>query len=472
MQRPTVIKPQPDYLIGMDDGSLVLVPASFSANGIPIAGAIPTMSVAMTAARFAALPLADRLLMAGWSLRDLATGSVLGVVDGAGNLSSVGGLSSSVRNSGALALASRRLAQARVRNVNVGLFGDSLVTSTGASAVGALPTNTVAADEFGLPGVLRARLNAQFGTRGGAWISSASPAGQVTRSSAAPLGGYGPHFALNGTNSYHINTVGAYIEWALPVCSEIKVMTWEDTATSYGVPAGAIDVSVDGGGATVYNGTGGASVQKLWQVANMTGLTAATHTVRLTRGAGLNALHGVLYHSATGVTVLSMGIGGSTTEHLRAAASGDWSPSAAQTDRVARASFQTIPLDVAIIVVGHNDASQQVARSLTPTISAANLLATINYLRANSGAPAILIVTDPWPNLTGSPLAYPDWWPALTALADGTTDVAAITTADLIGTYAEGSAEGLYSDSIHLSNAGYSTWGSMIADVLLEPRAR
>jgi len=381
-----------------------------------------------------------------------------------------------VRNQGVLSKAARRLAQARSRNIVVGLFGDSLAAGQGATAVGTLPTNEVAGNAFALPGVLRTLLNAPHGTRGGAWLSAASTDGRVTRSGggAQLAGGYGPNYNLDTggsamNNSAFMQTASSHtLTFTLPACTEAKILTWEDYTANYGRTTNTMSVAVDGGGTISYAGleTAGAnSAQRLGQSSNLTGMTDAAHSIVLAATAGNSMVHGMLYGYATGVTVFSMGVGSATSKNMLAL-----NGSATQQDRIQRATFRMVPMDVAIIVIGHNDCSQQVAQGTTPAVTAANIQTAITQLRLNSGAPVILLVTDPATSLTQSPFDYPDYWPIITALADGTTDVAALTTAELLGTFAQGNAEGLYSDSIHLSNAGYADWGAAIAEVLTTAR--
>lgn len=381
-----------------------------------------------------------------------------------------------VRNPAALARAARRLGQARTRPVNVGLFGDSLPTGTGAVAVGTLPTNDTAANQFGLQGALRSLLNAPYGTKGGAWISAASTDGRVTRSGggAQLAGGYGPNFNLDTggsamNNSAFMQTASSHtLTFTVPACTDAKILTWEDYTTNYGRTTNTMSVAVDGGGTISYAGleTAGAnSSQRLGQSSNLTGMTDAAHSIVLAATAGNSMVHGLLYGYSTGVNVFSMGVGSATSRNMLAL-----NGSGVQQDRIQRATFRGIPMDVAIIVIGHNDCSQQVAQGTVPSVTAANIQTAITQLRLNAGAPIILLVTDPATSLTQSPFDYPDYWPIITALADGTTDVAALTTAELLGTFAQGNAEGLYSDSIHLSNAGYAYWGAAIAEVLTTAR--
>lgn len=407
----------------------------------------------------------------GASLTPTEVTQIRGVVSGAGKLTIT-----AVRNPAALARGARRLAQARTRAVNVGLFGDSLTTGTGAVAVGTLPTNDTAGNQFGLQGVLRSLLNAPYGTKGGAWISAASTDGRVTRSGggAQLAGGYGPNFNLDTggsamNNSAFMQTASSHtLTFTVPSCTDAKIMTWEDFTAAYGRTTSTIGVAVDGGGSISYAGaeTAGAnSTQRLGQSSNLTGMSDAAHSIVLTATAGNSMVHGLLYGYATGVNVFSMGVGSATSRNMLAL-----NGSATQQDRIQRATFRGVPMDVAIIVIGHNDCSQQVAQSTTPAVTAANIQTAITQLRLNSGAPVILLVTDPATSLTQSPFDYPDYWPIITALADGTSDVAAITTADLLGTFAQGNSEALYSDTIHLSNAGYAAWGAAIAEVLTTAR--
>jgi hypothetical protein len=372
-----------------------------------------------------------------------------------------------VRNPAALAKANRRIAEARTRNVIIGLYGDSTAAGSDATAIGTLPTNDTAVNQFGIVGVIRSRLNAMFGTKGGAWISVASTGGQVTRSGGTLMAGYGPHYNLSGQNSYSLTGAGQYAEFAVPACTQMQVMQSETTVGNY---SGSVDVSVDGGAPTTYTGPGGYAdwTPVMWQVANMTGLSDAARTIRLTKNVNNQMLHGVLYGYDTGVTVFTMGVGSYTSQHLIGDPNAHWTPSAAQKARLTAASFTCIPLDVAIIIIGHNDCTAQTTRSLPPATVAANILSAITYLRANAGAPVILLVTDPAHSSAGTPYDYPDYWPYIMAIADGTTDVAAVTTQDFLGTYAQANAEGYYGASPHLTSAGHSVWGSYVADMLLD----
>lgn len=383
-----------------------------------------------------------------------------------------GSIVGDVRNRAALARAARRLAAARVRNVVVGIFGDSLGAGTGATAVGTLPTNETAANLYGLAGVLRTLFNAPHGTVGGAWLSAASTDGRVTRSAggAQLASGYGPNYNLDTggsamSNSAFLQAGSSHtLTFSLPACTEAKILTWEDYSTGYGRTTSTFSVAVDGGGTVSYAGaetSGSNSTQRLGQSSNLTGMSNASHSIVLAATAGNSMCHGLLYGYATGVTVFSMGVGSASSKNMLAL-----NGSATQQDRIQRATFRGIPLDVAIIIIGHNDASQQASAGTTPAVCAANIQLAINQLRQNTGAPTIILVTDPDTSLTATPFDYRDYWPVICALADGTSDVAAITTRDILGSYAQANAESLYSDTVHLSNNGYAVWGAAIADVL------
>lgn len=384
----------------------------------------------------------------------------------------------SVRNPTALALAVRRVMQARTRCVSLAMFGDSMTQGTGATAIGTLPTNSIAAHDFALPGVIRRLLDAANGSQGGGGYIAASDQGiwaaNVTHAGSPPLGlAYGPHVALNMNSAVFLSSTGQSVTIALPACTDIDILVWENTATNYGTPSCQFDVSVDGGAAVTYTGQGGTSVYRLLNaLANCHGLSDATHTINIAWKAVNNCIAGVIFRRATGINVFNFGVGSATTHDLLGVSNGTvGNVSAAQTDRVQRASFQVIPFDVATIEIGHNDCSQQAARGLTPAVTAANVQTAISLLRANPGSPTILLLTGAWPNATQTPYTYQDYWEPIMALTDGTTDVAALRTSDILGTYTQGNAEGLYSDTTHPNSAGYAVWGGAIAQLLSTARA-
>lgn len=361
-----------------------------------------------------------------------------------------------VYNSKALRAWKARLALGRTQNINVGCFGDSLMAGVGATG-GANTDDT--AETFGLVGNLRSRINGYLGTKGGGYINVAET--RVSLSvGGTNLSGFGPIYNSTYTTSRNMNASGQTQSYALPAGTAYDILVWEDTTAAAGRPTDQFSYATDGGGAVTVSGLGGSSVQRI--ITGPSGLADSAHTALLSWVAGQTIIHGVHWKYATGVSFIRMAGGGYTSTDLLAT-----SMTGVQQDRIKRATYQAIPFDLAIIICGQNDCTQQVAKSTTPDVFKTSLQSVITQINGNPSAPPILLISGPDPNLSApSTFDYPDYWPKLKELANENSNVAAIIWAEAQYDYTYGNARGWYSDQVHQTNSGYSTMADFLASQL------
>jgi len=397
-------------------------------------------------------------LVTGNGITGSTANQVQALVSGGGNVPTF------VRNPSALRRAQRRLTDGINTYKNIGVFGDSLIAGTGATG-GANADET--GDTYGLVGRLRYFLNSALGTKGGGWMSAQDL--RVTKSGGAALAGYGPLYSSSHNNTRTLTASGHTLSFALPSCTAYDVSTWEDFTANYGRTTSQFSYGTDGGGATTLSGAETSGANSTFRlIAGPTGLSDSTHTALLSWVAGNNAINGLLYRYATGINVLRYGVGGFTSADILGR-----TLSAAGIDRIKRANYQHIPLDVAIVRISHNDCSQQITQGTTPAVTVSNLNEVITLLRANSGSPIIILMTDPATSATppGS-FAYEDYWEPIAAIATGSDDVCAIVAKDFLGTFAQMTADGTIADTVHLNNRGYAAEAQYLAQVLLAAQPR
>lgn len=388
-----------------------------------------------------------------------STGTAL--VDPAGYARAFGPLAY-VYNAAALRKWSRRYGDALTRNVNVALYGDSLAYGSGPSG-GANADDTAAV--YGLEGRLRTLLNAPLGTKGGGFMSAQDL--RVTKVGGGSLVAYGPLYNSSHNNSRTMNAGGVELTFALPACTAFDVYTWEDYTATYGRTTCQFSYDVDAAGAVTLSGsqtTGSASLHRV--ITGASGLGDATHSVVLAHVAGNNAISGLFWKYATGVSVTKFAVGGFTSfDMLGQGLSGGIAGAGAL--RVQAASYVKPPIDVAIILVGHNDCSQQVAQGTTPAAYKTYLQQIITLLGTNTTAPPILLLSDPDPNIAApSTYDYPDYWPMLKQLATENANVAAVVWSEVMGDYTAGNAESMYADTVHQTSAGYARMARFLTEVL------
>lgn len=278
-------------------------------------------------------------------------------------------------------------------------------------------------------------------------------AGITTGSTTGPLGMVG----RSGTN-------GAYVEFSVPESTNIDILFYNNNSTPN---TGTFDYQVDAGGAVSVPLSAPFASNK---VINISGLTAAAHTVRLTRNdaSNQNYWQGVRYHNGFGVCVSRFGRPGWTSSDALGIGTLNAGADANGQARLALGLHAGNPA-LTIIAFGQNDMTNQLTQGTTTAQYRLNL---IKMIEATTNSVLLLSTPNQTSDFTpvgGEPLE--SYWAVCEDLAKTYPHVCHLKLADTftpngdasrsvsLGYYAAGS-------SIHQSRKGYGAWARLVYQVL------
>lgn len=216
----------------------------------------------------------------------------------------------------------------------------------------------------------------------------------------------------------------------------------------YSDASGPFTVSIDGGAPVTVTPGGTAAVLRY----AVTGLADTAHTITIARTSGTLFLAAASVRKSVGLEVANLGIGGARLSHLIGGGTGNM---------YAALDFATTwwdDVDLLTIDGGTNEA----ATSHTVEEFTDNLTVIIEAAQAED-IDVLVIAEVPSGATTGVPL---DPYIAATLAVAENLDVPVLNMNERWGTYAEADALGLFSDTVHPSDAGAEDYAAAVLQIL------
>jgi len=257
---------------------------------------------------------------------------------------------------------------------------------------------------------------------------------------------------------------GSYVEFSVPESTNIDILFYNNNSNPN---TGAFDYQVDAGAAVSVPLSAPFASNK---VINISGLSPAAHTVRLTRNdtSNQNYWQGVRYHNGSGVCVSRFGRPGWTSSDALGIGTLNAGADANGQARLALGLHAGNPA-LTIIAFGQNDMTNQLTQGTTTAQYRLNL---IKMIEATTNSVLLLSTPNQTSDLTpagGEPLE--SYWQVCEDLAKTYPHVCHLKLADTftpngdadrsvnLGYYAAGS-------SIHQSRKGYGAWARLVYQIL------
>lgn len=344
------------------------------------------------------------------------------------------------------------------------VLGDSLVAGIGSDGNNNSSQADATADPYSMPGQLRKMFAGYFGGNEMGFIhagdSRNTNGGTVVVSNTTGFIGN-----PTGTSCGALRIAsGDSITIPTPVCTDIDIFYYESNGANSTPTTAAWQHNTDAAGNVAVTNGGGNNVLKKTTVSS---LAATTHSIVISGTAGTDAyIAGIVYYTSAGpgVVVMRQGLGSATAGDLIGAYTSGTGGAVITTDNIGntrmKQALTITEADLAIIMCGHNDASNQaLAVASTPTNYATHLSTMITTL-TNAGA-CVLLISEPDPPVT-NPVAgghsVRAYWPAMAGLAEDGSHVAYLRIYDLWGDYATANANLLHTQAattVHCSRMGY-----------------
>lgn len=276
--------------------------------------------------------------------------------------------------------------------------------------------------------------------------------------SASAVASVGP---FGGSRS--LNLVTSTFTFNVPSCTNVRIVFFESNGTNSQPDTGTFSWAVDGGGATTVADT---SQALAYRTVEISGLTAASHTVTVTGVTGTTYVCGVHYWTQqstgpSGIAFSRVGRPGWNISDLLGFGPNN-STNAAGQARLLAALTAASPALV-ILSFGHNDANQY-----SPATFRTYLNSAITQI-TTAGTP-VLLLCEPAPPTgqeSGSQGVRTDYWAQMVGAAQANSLVACAQINDLYGSYVIGNADGMYGNGVHPSIPGYGTIAQGLASILL-----
>ena len=361
------------------------------------------------------------------------------------------------------------LADARYSQAVIACCGDSITVGAYANNVG----NGNAAGSYALMrergaiGQLRSLFADRYGDVGEGFIRAGedvfagdaarwSLSGGASLQTSSSVGSFKQSYLVNGTSQI--------VTLATPACTELRIVAWwSDGGTA------AFEYRVDGGSWTAHSAQSGSDT--FFAVTAGTGLANTTHTLDIRGGSGNGRIVGAVCATnvTTGVAVHRVGYSGTVLKDFTSLFDADDT----NGQRSLKSATTALGADLVILWFSANNVTAGwTTYGLTVAQVATGFARVID--RAIALGMCVLCVVGPDRNPSsysttngGPPGTQAEYDAAIKAVCAARTHAACLDIRRVWGSYATGSADGLYQDTlVHPNRSGHGDIGRLIFDAI------
>lgn len=376
----------------------------------------------------------------------------------------------------------RAFADALYNPPRILVVGDSLVAGIGSDGNNNSSQADSTAFPYSMAGQLRTMFAKYFGGNEMGFIHSGDSRNTLGGSPAVSnTTGFLGNPLTTSCGALRINNTPKSITITTPACTDIDIFYYESNGANGTPTTGAWKYNIDASGDVAVTNGGGNNVHKKITVGS---LSNATHSIVITGTAAGDAyIGGIVYYTSAGagVVVMRQGLGSANSGDLIGAYTSGTTGAVITTDSFGntrmKQALTITEADLAIVMVGHNDTSNQALQVLSTPSTYSTHLSTLITTLTTAGA-CVLLVSEPDPP-TRVPVAngydVRDYWPVAQALATPGSHVAYARCYDLFGDYTTANAALLHTQAastVHLSRMGYGDLARNIFNVLINSQSQ